>query len=363
MEYNNYFIEYKLIDSDLFLKITDKNTKISYENIITQNQINDLPINKFIKILENSIKLIPDYNVDIEIEIDQLILYLSYDNEIINLDYTIYLDKFSSTEINNSLLKRIEQLEKIIDDNNLITIAKIFNIEIQNDKMTKLTTDYIRYSKDTTHIEINLPDDTYDISKNIKNIYQLQFNFNIDPTEIFTNLKKLSVSKIEYLLYFSQFAKYKSNKKGILSSDIEYNVYINNNTIQEITISDKKTSALNLICNSNIDVNEILKYNKFNINATNINGGKNHVDMNRYFIDYPELTIIKIDCIDAYTINNFLNNFIKKCKKLKTIIIYKFIIYKIVFNIDNINHNCLPEIREYCENNNIKLEIVEIIIK
>ena len=51
MEYQNYLIEYKQVDSNLFIKFTNKNSNESYENIITPYQIDNLPINKFIKML------------------------------------------------------------------------------------------------------------------------------------------------------------------------------------------------------------------------------------------------------------------------------------------------------------------------
>jgi hypothetical protein len=165
MEYQNYFIEYKQNDSNLFVKFTDKNSKISYENIITLEQIDNLPISKFIKILENSINSISNYKIIIELSNDELTLNLNYDTEILNLSYRIILEKISSIQTIDNLLKRIEKLENIIDGNNQITIAKNFKIETKNDNMTKLTTNYI-----------NLPDDSDidTISNRSDSIYEIQ---------------------------------------------------------------------------------------------------------------------------------------------------------------------------------------------
>lgn len=345
MQYQNYLIEYKQIDSNLFVKLTDKNSKISYENTITPEQIDNLPISKFIKIFENCIKSITNYYIIIETsnEENQLILSLTYNNEIIDLLYTIHLEKTSSTNTNNTLLKRIEQLEKIIDENNQITIAKIFNIEIQNDNMTKLTTNYIRYPKNTEHIEINLPDDTYDVSRNIKKIYQLQFNYDIDPNEIFTNLKKITTNRGEYLIYFTQTTDYLHIKKNIDS----YNICINNNTIEEIDINNNENFN-NTLCHLENAAYNLIKYNKFSDPTKSYSGLISNMD-------YPKLTKIKVKWINLQ--ENFLK-FVKQCKKLK-----KIILCKIINRIYRGSNNNLQEIRNYCSQNSIELEIGEIIIQ
>lgn len=137
MEYQNYLIVFKQVDFNLFIKFTNKNSNISYENIITTEQIDNLPINKFVKILENSINLIPNYNIEIESSPDENYLFvcLTHDNEIINISNKIQLNQVKSNDV---LIKRIEQLERIVEGNNKILNNQSKSIDVLIKKIEQL---------------------------------------------------------------------------------------------------------------------------------------------------------------------------------------------------------------------------------
>ncbi len=91
-ENQNYFIVYGQFYSDLFVKFTDKNTYISYENTISPKDFDNLPISKFIEIFGNCINSIPNYKIFIELDLyDDLKLNLNYDTDNLNLSYQIIL--------------------------------------------------------------------------------------------------------------------------------------------------------------------------------------------------------------------------------------------------------------------------------
>jgi len=341
MEYQNYFIEYKQIDLNLFVKFTDKNSKLSYENIIGPEQIDNLPINKFIKILENCIKKTTNYNIIIENEDNQLILFFNYDNEIINLSYTIQLHK-SSTKTNDNLLKRIEQLEKIVDENNKINIAKIINLETYNYKMTNITNEYLIYSPKTEYIEVILPEDKYDITTDKRNNYDINFNYGIDPIQIFTNLKKIKLNDWKYLSYFLSICKCiytKNTQKNCDGRDVStagvYEYYYNN-TIEEIEIINPcgisylgYQNTINDVCKKSYNNNMY----DFYINISKLYHNYNKEVENNYnkvggvcgeiILHLPKLNKIKINIIKSGRYFDLILNIIKDSINLKSLIINK----------------------------------------
>lgn len=389
MEYQNYLIVFKQIDSNLFVKITNKKSNESFENLITPDQIDNLPINKFIKILENSIKFIPDYNIIIESSPDpdqnQLTVFLSYDNEIINLSYTFHLEK-SSVEQNNSnkiLIERIEKLEKTLDElektleeNNKITIGKIHNIETYNHNLSSLTSQYIKYSKNTEHIEIILPENTHDISRDKRNNYELKFNYDIDPNEVYTNLKKITISHWEYLFYFFNYCSYKFDQTNTVNTKI-YMLYMSNNTIEEIIFGKKYCDfhrviggpfgsqyAGRVFSDTAKDIIVKQKYISKTVSIDSINNGKELCE-HQVEIDMPKLQkIIAIDISYANTLLGLVEFIIKlksnnKSKNLKKIIINKLTINSSCKSIPSY----LKELRDLCEKYSIELDIHEIINK
>lgn len=373
MDYQNYIVSYKQVDSNLFVKFTDKNSNISYENIITPELIDNLPINKFVKLLENCINSISNYNIVIKLSHgkNQLTLFLTHDTEIINLSYTIHLDKSSDNHVksNDVLIRRIEQLERIIDENNKITVAKIFNVETHNYIMTSLTSEFIKYSKNTDHIEIYLPENTHDISRDKRNNYEIKFNYDIDPNEIFTNLKKISLSNYEYLFYFCQFCSYK-NPNNSEFVDRQHMLGISNNSIEEIEF---KFNYYDFHCMlvSGFDflkpvysdgLREIVnkqKYIKNHLHTLNIdNHSREYV-----IINFPKLKKIISTYISGENTLYGLLEFIKickkhnKCQKLKKLHLIKI-------KAEHTNNNFgkyLTELRNTCQENGIELVIDEII--
>jgi hypothetical protein len=398
MEYQNYFIEYKQIDSNLFVKFTDKHSKISYENTITPEQIDNLPISKFIKILENCQLLIPNYNIIIEKlnNDNQLTLFLTYDIEIINLSYTIQLEKSSSTKTNDSLLKRIEQMEKIIDDNNQITIAKIYNLETYNYKMTNITNEYLRYSPKTEYIEVILPENKYDITTYKRNNYDIKFNYDIDSTQIFTNLKKIKLSDWKYLSYFMSLCKYMYPKVkslnnfcyGKISSDNHKTTgmyaYYYNNTIEEIEITHskytntyieyedirhEKNTYIDVESEQNSDMTEIKEYNLITKIGYHVNSSDPFQSRSESLFSFSELHLPKMNKITVNLIESgycfdFLLVIIKQCVNLKSLIFNKINLSdkKINSEYTLIQYGkSLSEIKEYCKDKKINLQIDEII--
>lgn len=372
MEYQNYIVNFKQVDSNLFVKFTNKNSNISYENIITPELIGNLSINKFIKLLENCINSISNYNIIIELspEQNQLILFLTHDTEIINLSYTIHLNKSSEhlVKSNDVLIRRIEHLERIIDENNKVTVAKIFNVETHNYVMTSLTSEYIRYSKNTDHIEIYLPENTHDISRDKRNNYEIKFNYDIDPNEVFTNLKRISISNYEYLFYFCQYCSYKNPNNSEIGGRQDM-LAISNNSIEEIEFKSNYNN-FHVMLDSGfyylkpvysdglIEILNKQKYIKNHLHTKNID------DHSREYavIDFPKLKKIISTYIWAEDILFGILQFIKilkkynKCKKLK-----KLQLIKIKAQQTNNFGKYLAELRNACQENEIELVIDEII--
>lgn len=261
MEYQNYLIVYKQVDFNLFIKFTNKKSNQSYENIITPEQIDNLPMNKFIKMLENSVNLVPNYNITIKLSDDnnQLIICLTYDTDMINISNTIHLEKTSINQVKSSdvLIKRIEklertieQLERITEENDKITIAKLLNVETYNHNCSSLTCQYLKFSKNTEHIEIILPPNKHDISRDKRNNYELIFNYDIDPNEVFTNLKKITISDCTYLNYFFNYCIYRIIASPNSGREYEYKLCISNNTIEEIEFYEYLYLCFDVICDN-----------------------------------------------------------------------------------------------------------------
>jgi hypothetical protein len=369
MEYQNYLIVFKEeeVDSNIFIKFKNKNSNISYENIITSQQINNLPINKFVKILENSINSIPNYNIIIELSPDenQLIVFLSYDTNIINISHTIHLEKTSNNQVksNDILINRIEQLERINEENNKITIAKILNVETYNYNMSSLTCNYIKYSKNAEHIEIILPKNTHDISRDKRNNYEIKFNYDIDPNDIFTNLKKITISDYNYLFYFCHFCSLKIPSTGVILS-------MSNNSIEEIEFMDDYNDFhcflqpgqkfLESVFSDGL--HEILNKQKYikNDNKKSVHNRYNSDDIS---VDFPNLKkIISSICNGPNNLYGILE-FIKACKKNnRSKKLNKLILKKIIYQgFNEYSRNYLCELRNVCKDNQIELEIGEII--
>ena len=78
MEYQNYLIAFKQVDSNLFVKFTNKKSYESYQNIITPEQIDNflLTIYIFLRYFFKSILFLTKISFDIIIGI--LFLYQSF---------------------------------------------------------------------------------------------------------------------------------------------------------------------------------------------------------------------------------------------------------------------------------------------
>ena len=373
MQYQNYSIQTKKIESEFYIKFTDINTNCEYENIITSEQINNYHIDKFIKLFSNCIGLVIDYKINVRKEQDMLIIYLCYDNGIINLDFTILLakkvnlDSSNNTKSYQDVLTRLEKMEKKIEENNKVTIAKIYNLETHNYNLTSISHEYIKYSPDAEYIEVILPEDTYDISFDKRNNYELEFQIQQTQIDLFKKLKKISINNPQYLLKFCHFIKFTTpNNNKILT--IAYN-----NQIEELEIikNNRPTYSTYIInCyNPNLNTSHRLKvhYNTSNlILVDNSEDWFNYDEEKKLEFNFPKLKIIIWNSIDV-EINRddlqFILFLIKYCKKLDLLKLGKinFSSHRHASNLIAIYTKELSEIRIYCEKNNIKLEIGEII--
>lgn len=383
MEYENYLITYKQIDFDVFIKFTDKISKVSYVNTITKDYLDTINITKFTKMFENCIGSVPNYFIVIELSPDenQLILYLTYDTEMISISQTIQLNKVDNnqTKSNDVLLKKIKQLERIIEENNVVTIAKIFNLETQNYNLITVSNDFIRYHPDTEHITVILPENTHDISRNRRMNYEIRFNNDIDPTEIFTNLKKITTNNPWYLLYFCSYCIYAFPENENGREDLRKNLKIGiayNNTIEEIEFT-KNTNWLYLnyfyqftnkhdFVETPITNQKYFMNNSIEINCHGVNKSINFNKINtQNKFNFPKLKKITYDYIETDEPITFILNFIKHCEALKILKLTKinFSIPVMKNNPERIRQcsSSLSEIRTYCEQNNIEIMIGEIV--
>ena len=132
-DYKNYWIQYiNLNNSKLIIRCLDNINKLHYITIIRSNQL-DIEVNKFIKILDNCLRLILNYNISFELIGNQLNLLLIFDNQIFNKSYLIQLKKTHDINEMIQILKKVENLDKK-DCLSLIDIVskKIDKLEITN---------------------------------------------------------------------------------------------------------------------------------------------------------------------------------------------------------------------------------------
>ena len=396
MEFSNYAIIFNQINEDnVFIKFTDKTTNISYKGIITSEQLDNININKFVKMFNNCVNMMPNYNISIQIITDknEMVISLVYDTDMISITENIHLsqDIVSDSDILSGLHAKIKHLEQIISDSNKITIAKIFELKTQNYNFVDVKNSYIKYSQDTTHIETILPDNTYNTSTGEQIGYELAFNYDVDPAEIFVNLKKITLSDPLYIYYFCSFCHYfgQVDKSNASQHKIPYNIVIYNNNIEEIIIV-RNDRNLNLTWLNN---NILDCIRGCSTNETQILLGKiylMYLKKQNYFIEkplyldnfkplcpnenkifsFPKLTKITWECICSPDEFYFLTTcFVTYFKKLKHLQINKIDFSKYAYSVEperrlGVINSCatyVSDIRKYCADNNIRLEIGEII--
>ena len=264
--------------------------------------------------------------------------------------------------------KTIEQLERITEENNKITIAKILNVETYNHNFSSLTCEYLKFSKNTEHIEIILPANTHDASSDKRNKYELKFNYDIDLNEVFTNLKKISISNNTWIYYFFNYCSYRIIASPNSGRQYEYIICLGNNTIEEIKFYEYSNNgfclpSIHILSDTNEDIVAKQKYiKKYNTNPF-IQCEENTFKETIYCL--PELKIITVNYTNAGHLDS-LNNFIEKCKsKNKSKNFKKLVLNKIeMYTSYNNNHvKNLNDLREICKKFLIELEIKEIIYK
>lgn len=377
MQYQNYKIETPYTNIGLEIKFTNLIDGCVYKKLVKPEDLTDLSISKFIKLLENSIKQVNGYTMEIDEENNLLVLFLSFESDLLDISQTIYLDKNNITnqsDIVNSeslieLKNRINLLENVIKEKNLITIAKIYNLETYNYNFSSITNKYLKYSPDTESIEIILPDDIYDITTDKRNSFTIEFNLSIDPTEYFTRLKKLTLSNFYDIRYFCSTYIYTcpeiNTNTNTNTTNSEYLVYYNN-TIEEIINTNKlNTPRFDFrIKFKDYDsrINELKKHNhELNSSSVKIIGLNNDIGSHTTKIikfSFPKLKKICFTTIIALYFENILH-LIKGCTCLTNL----------EFNKIKFTKCCpaetyqkkLQEIKLYCQTHNIKLEICEIV--
>lgn len=352
---NNYNTNYKIIDSSLLITFSNKTTLEIFENIITEEDINNTRITKFIKFFDKCISSLTNYVVIIKKNEDFLDIELIYSIDEIDIKYNINLPKKYNTETTTK--KKI------------ISFGKLYHLTSRNYKMLNIEHQYIRYPTDTEQIDLIIPQETRDKITEIIDTYELKLDYSLDPVEIFTNLKRIKLTRLNDLLYFC------SNFDYIYSQNEKYNlVYIlYNNTLEEIDLS-----LNNLQC----PLSHIINLTK-RIEMKS-NGGKNDLDdikhkysVYPYYYNIPRELITYNEHIDC----NYNAKFIWSFPNLKKIIfasLFESDLVNVIELIERSPHlnfikflrltkqnsslkNYINELKEYCELNRINLKIDEII--
>lgn len=345
----------------------DLNNKILIipNNIKTKiiKYINNLPKLTNVKILT-----INEFITNLTIEYDEkAILYLiknknlSYQNskEILNNL------KYSSSNIDNSKIKYLDNIRKELLEKNIIKINKLFKRSIQNKEIIFYGFDYInkftKYLINTNNLKVKYLDKKY----NIFNPKILLFNNTNNEIEY------IAEDIIKNNLDLSKTFIYGINNDNILIIDRifkSYNLPINlnyNNTLYNTHIGKELLNNLN-----NID-NYLLTIKDDNIK-------KKIIDLlnKYYFVDnYEEIhNIIKEELKQIKISNKKIDNAINEIDIYNNIIDDDYHIYIINFNneyipvlnkdVDYISDNDKPEYLETTtELNNINKEILNKIIK
>lgn len=138
-QYQDYQVEIISNDSNkLNIKFTKNTNNIEYSKLIGQEDLPELCINKFKKLLISSIKNTPGYKITINELKTNLQVVLCFESDLLDITQIIFLDKINYTVCEyvsklethiNKLENNIKQLKMIIQEQNLITIAKILKIE------------------------------------------------------------------------------------------------------------------------------------------------------------------------------------------------------------------------------------------
>ena len=389
MEFKNWTIQSKNIENTFYIKLIDKNTFNSYENIIEQKDLKDITIDKFIKFFVNCVNLQKDYELFINCDDDDsntLVLLLKYSTDLLDLEQHIFLNKIDETT-NDDIYGKLSNLEKKINNLSMVSIGKIYNLETYDFNFSNITYEYIKYPTDTEAIEIIIPEEIYDITTNKRNSFDIELNQYIDCCETFTNLKKLKTNIFPIIYYFCSNVFYwignPGETRGNPDNETEKKLMLfTNNTIEEIVI-------LNNVYGPTNPYDEIEKYltNKYKtkypyfLNNYQLNkslpklwGCKHrNKDFDERFnssrskysglkLHLPKLKKIIYDTTIYTNTIDIVLLLLKSSKIIETVQI-KTIDCKFCCNAD-----CLPyyqkniqDIRTHCQNNNIKLEIGEII--
>ena len=112
---NNYRLELNLLPTYINIKLTDTILCEEYECYINKNDIYIKSINKFYKMIINSLNKEPNYNFIIDHKITKIIFIISYNTEIVDID-----EQITFVKITDTINKR----------NNNIKIKEIFLIDI-----------------------------------------------------------------------------------------------------------------------------------------------------------------------------------------------------------------------------------------
>jgi hypothetical protein len=385
LNYQNYQVEINTNEkTSLNIKFTNLSNRNVFQKIIKPSDLTDLTIIKFAKLLENAIKNFQGYSLVLEESDFQLGIFLLFESDLLDITQNIFLDKTNLTKSNNlsglkistqknqfdesksdyilQLENRIVVLENKIKEKDLITIAKIFNLQTYNFNFYALSDYYIRYPSNTESINIILPEDTYDDVTDKRNTFSIEWNESIDPIEHFKNLKKLTINNFSYLKYFC--STYGS----------ECIIYYNN-FIEEIIVQGEfKFEFDNLSCAMSC-FDYISRGNEYKSMTHSM--GKSGIDHcnnkdihnsepNNFIFSFPKIKSLyftKINCYQYNTLNeiDFVLKFINGCSSLNKIVLNKIYFKSYLGDKLNKGKQSLHDLKKYCQEKKIKLEICEII--
>lgn len=354
MDFSRYDITTNLFDDKLLIKFIDRLSEDIYEKSISSNDIENIDLRKFAKIIEKCKQNDPDYQIETNyVGPNQLAINVKYSNDLIDVNYPILLNKkYTNANVQNEFVSigRIVCIEIVgqyipVLDGERYTQESLNNIR-------NVTEEFIRISVQTDTIDLTIvPVDTYDATTNISKFYNFEFNSTINFNETFPNLKNVIVNNFLQLEIFCSRTYFNN---GI-------HIYFNNN-IESITI------------------------NAANIRMLDKDEAPNSIIQDIYFMmirDYtlyqarkyckilklPNLKILKYNLLyannfyDIYqTIGNYQLKFIHStsCRNLKSIhitsatnVLNKFIDTGTRQSYQQI----LDEIRTFCRNNNVELTL------
>jgi len=308
---HNITLSYTPTDS-IYLNIISNTTFINYDCIIKQTDLEyDISLDKFHTLIKNCFEFKSNYLIDWQFE-----------PNLLNITFSAILDEFCDIE------KKIQLREKILYENKFFTI-KLNEIELKHQSKINELEKKIYELQNTSIIFAHNPNifgNFFSYKQNTKIFDFTQVNSEFKWEGNYLDFNKLTCLK-KIIMFNSNFKYMKTVNDILIYTDNKNTNNINYHYFNGFTnIFNIAQIYLPSVLELEIKFNDCKCQIPYNLNSL------------------PNLTKLIFDNFENYPLSSF--ELIKNIPKLT------YLIYHICVNITD-----FANIKNFCENNNIKLEI------